>query len=124
MKNTLLLALLLSSATAFSQGSKTTVKEFTLSLPVSTVEMNSSDSKKITYVITRSKGFTKSKGYMNVATNLPAGFSISFEPVEGIFENGEATITTQNAAPGTYNIILNATLSNKKKGSILTVLVP
>lgn len=123
MKNLLPFVFLIASGTVVAQSSKAPVKEFTLSLPVNSVEMNSSDSQKISYVITRSKSFSKSKGYMNVATNLPAGFSITFEPAEGIFERGKATLTTLNAAAGTYNIILNATLSNKKKGSILTVLV-
>lgn len=123
MKNLLHFVFLISSVTVFAQSSKAPVKEFTLSLPVSSIEMSSTGSQKITYVITRSKSFSKSKGYMNVATNLPAGFSIIFEPAEGIFERGEATLTTENAVTGTYNIILNATLSNKKKGSILTVLV-
>lgn len=123
MKNLLHVVFLIASVTSFAQSSKAPVKEFTLSLPVSSVEMSSSDSQKISYVITRSKSFSKSKGYMNVATNLPAGFSITFEPVEGIFEHGEATLITDNAAPGTYSIIVNATLSNKKKGSILKVLV-
>ncbi len=123
MKNILHVVFLIASVTVFAQSSKTPVKEFTLSLPVSSVEVNSSDSQKITYVIIRSKSFSKSKGYMNVATNLPAGFSITFEPAEGIFDRGEATFTLENAVPGTYNIIINATLNNKKKGSILTVLV-
>lgn len=123
MKNLLTLALLFLINVAGAQSAKAPQKDFTISLPVNTVEMTSSDSKQLTFTILRSKGFTKSKGMMSVASNLPTGLTIRFDPAEGNFEHGEVFVTTEGTPPGSYNIILNATLSNKKKGSILSVLV-
>lgn len=123
MKNLLSLALLFILNSAIAQSAKVPQKDFVVSLPTNTVEMNSSDSKQIAFTILRSKGFTKSKSLMSVASNLPTGLTIRFEPAEGNFENGEVFVTTQGTPPGSYNIILNATLSNKKKGSILSVQV-
>lgn len=121
MKNFLTLALLFLFSVAAAQSVQAPQKDFTISLPVNTVEMTSSDSKQLTFTILRSKGFTKSKGVMSVASNLPAGLTVRFQPAEGNFENGEVFVTTEGTPPGNYNIILNATLSNKKKGSILSV---
>lgn len=123
MKNFLTLALLFWFNASVAQSAKTPQKDFVVSLPINSVEMSSSDSKQIAFSILRSKGFTKSKSLMSVASNLPTGLTVRFEPVEGNFETGEVIVTTQDTPLGSYNIILNATLSNKKKGSILTILV-
>lgn len=123
MKNLLILFLLFFFNNTFAQSAKAPQKDFVVSLPTNAVEMTSSESQKIPFTILRSKGFTKSKASMSVASNLPIGLTINFEPAEGNFENGEVIVTTQGTPSGNYNIILNATLSNKKKGSILSVQV-
>lgn len=123
MKNLLTLALLFFLTSAAAQSAQAPQKDFIVSLPTNAVEMTSSDSKQIPFTILRSKGFTKSKGVMSVASNLPTGLTVRFEPAEGNFENGEVFLTTEGTPPGSYNIILNATLGNKKKGSILSVQV-
>lgn len=123
MKNVLVIALLVVSSTAFAQKSKVPLKEFTIALSAPSVELKSSDTQKVTFSLVKSKGYQKSKTYMSVSPNLPAGLTVSFEPAEGNFDTTDATLTAQGVAPGTYNIILNATVNNQKKGSILKVIV-
>ncbi len=123
MKHIFIALLLFCSSATFAQKSQTPLKEFTVSLSVASVEMKANDSKMVTLNLSKSKGYQKSKAYLRAASNLPTGFSVSFSPAEGNFESSEATITTSNVAPGSYNILLNATINHKEKGSFLKVVV-
>ena len=56
----------------------------------------------------------------NISTTAP----VNYEPAVGHFDSSVATIAASASAPvGSYQLVLNATIQNKTKGTILKVAV-
>lgn len=119
MKTIITSLFLLASVVTFAQ-----TKDFAIDLSESSVSIKPGESKQVTVSIIRSKYFAKEKATLGLQSALPQGITLTYEPKEGNFENSNALITVaSDATPGTYNIVLSATLSAKRKGSILKVTV-
>jgi uncharacterized membrane protein len=119
MKTFLTVFFLFAAAVSFAQ-----TKDFTIDLSESSVSIKPGESKQVTVSIVRSKYFAKEKATLGLQSALPQGITLTYEPKEGNFENSNALISiASDATPGTYNIVLSATLNTKRKGSILKVTV-
>ncbi|MCE2994121.1 MAG: hypothetical protein ACK5RG_11035 [Cyclobacteriaceae bacterium] len=119
MKTFLTVFFLFAAAVSFAQ-----TKDFTIDLSESNVSIKPGESKQVTVSIVRSKYFAKEKATLGLQSALPQGITLTYEPKEGNFENSNALISVaSDATPGTYNIVLSATLNTKRKGSILKVTV-
>ncbi|MCI0752121.1 MAG: hypothetical protein L0Y35_09805 [Flammeovirgaceae bacterium] len=119
-KNTFLLVFAFVSSLVFAQEAPR--KEFTISLSDKTIELDKGQTKSVTVTLNRSKSFQKSKATLGLASRLPEGITVTFEPAVGIFENSVALIKVNDKVNyGTYKIVLNGTLQNKTKGTILTL---
>jgi len=124
MKNiTGIIILAIGSVTAFAQQSPETPRtEFTVSLSEKSVSLDKGQTKTVTVLLNRSKGFKKSKATFGVSTTLPKGITVAYEPTEGDANSSKAIISaTPEVAYGVYKVILNSTLQNKTKGSILSI---
>ncbi len=98
--------------------------EFLIDLSESSLSLKPGETKTVSVSILRSKSFSSRKVVLSTSNSLPKGIVISFEPTEGDFENSVATIAVaSDAATGTYQLVLSGTISGKKKGSILKLIV-
>jgi hypothetical protein len=98
--------------------------EFALSLSKEQLELSRGEKGELEIVILKSKSYQKSKAKMGVSSSLPKGVTITFSPDKGTFDSTLANVSIQaGAAPGQYMLILNATLNNKTKGSIIKLLI-
>jgi uncharacterized membrane protein len=119
MKTFLTVFFLFAAAVSFAQ-----TKDFTIDLSESSVSIKPGESKQVTVSIVRSKYFAKEKATLGLQSALPQGVTLTYDPKEGNFENSIALISVaSDVTPGTYNIVLSATLNTKRKGSILKVTV-
>ena len=119
MKTIITSLFLLASVVTFAQ-----TKDFAIDLSESSVSIKPGESKQVTVSIGRSKYFAKEKATLGLQSALPQGITLTYEPKEGNFENSNALLSVAlDATPGTHNIVLSATLSAKRKGSILKVTV-
>jgi hypothetical protein len=124
LKITCLLLLLLVSLTVGGQNLEIPQNEFALSFAKQQLELSRGEKAELEILILKSKRYQKSKAKMGVSSGLPAGVTITFSPDKGTFESTQASVSVQaNATPGQYMLILNATLHNKTKGSILRLLI-
>ena len=99
-------------------------KEFSLSFSEERIEIVRGDTDQVEVTILKGKGYQKSSIAMGKSSSLPKGVALIFEPATGTFETTTATLSVQrDAIPGEYVLVLNATLNNKTKGSILTLLI-
>ena len=118
----LLLLLIVSAATG--QNLKIPQNEFALSFSKEQLELSRGEKGELEILILKSKSYKKSKAKMGVSSSLPKGVTITFDPDKGTFDSAKANISIQaDATPGQYMLILNATLNNKTKGSILKLLI-
>jgi hypothetical protein len=98
--------------------------EFSINLSESSIVLKPGESKQVSISIVRSKGFTKGDVSLSLSNALPVGITVTYEPAVGHFENSTATITASlTAATGAYQLVLNGTIQNKVKGTILKVAV-
>lgn len=98
--------------------------EFKVSLPESSVTIKPGEDKQVAMTITRSKSYSKLNAELGTFSPLPNGIVVSFDPKEGNFETGNASISVASDVPaGTYSIVMGAIINYKKKGSILEVRV-
>jgi hypothetical protein len=98
--------------------------EFAIQLSKNTLEVKAGTSTELNLNILRSKTYTKSKAKLGFSSKLPEGVTASFEPAEGMFETSVVTINVaENTKAGQYQLILNAELNNKVKGSIIKLVV-
>ncbi len=119
MKTIITSLFLFVSVAAFSQ-----TKDFTIDLSESSIAIKPGESKQVTVSIVRSKYFAKEKAVLGLQSALPQGVTLTYDPKEGNFDNSNALISiAADATPGTYNIVLSATLNTKRKGSILKVTI-
>ena len=120
----LFFVLLISASISYAQQVEIPDKEFTLSLSDETVTLARGENKKIDVRILKSKSYKKGKIKMGLSSSLPNGITVSFDPEKGDTNVSQATITAlPDALPGTYSIIVNATVNYKTKGSILKIAV-
>jgi hypothetical protein len=92
--------------------------EFTVDLSESSLAIKPGESKQVTVMIARSKYYRKENAILGLQSSLPQGITVSYEPKEGNFETSQATISVAADAPiGTYQLVLSAMLSTKKKGT-------
>lgn len=98
--------------------------EFKVSLPESSLSIKPGESKEVAMTITRSKSYSKLSAELGIFSPLPAGIAVSFEPKEGNFDTGNASISVASDVPaGTYSIVVGAIINYRKKGSILEIKV-
>ena len=110
--------------TASGQNLEIPQNEFTLSFSKDQLEMARGEKAELKILILKSRSYQKSKAKMGVSSSLPKGVTVTFDPDKGTFDASLANISVQaDATPGEYMLILNATLSNKTKGSILKLLI-
>ena len=98
--------------------------EFALSFSKQQLQLSRGENGELEILILKSKSYQKSKVKMGVSSRLPSGVMITFSPDKGTFDSTLAKVSIlSDAAPGQYILILNATLNNKTKGSILKLLI-
>jgi hypothetical protein len=115
-----LLTLLMVASTVSGQDLEIPQNEFGLSFSKEQLQLSRGDTGKLEILILKSKGYQKSKARMGISSSLPKGVTITFNPDKGTFDSSMATISIESDATlGQYILILNATLNNKTKGSIL-----
>lgn len=117
-------ALLVVALTAQAQNLEIPQKEFTISCSKDQLELSRGDNEQIDVRVTKSRGYQKSKTKMGISSSLPNGVVITYDPDKGNFDSTKATILIEeDAVPGEYSIILNATLNYTTKGTILNLLI-
>ncbi|HWA35302.1 MAG TPA: hypothetical protein VG737_14275 [Cyclobacteriaceae bacterium] len=120
MKSIFIIALVFVAFVAAAQ----TRPEFSINLSENGIVLKPGESKQVGISIVRSKGFTKGDVSLSLSNALPAGITVNYEPAVGHFDTSTATITASTtAAAGSYQLVLNATIHNKVKGTILKVVV-
>ncbi|MBX2946961.1 MAG: hypothetical protein KF725_14090 [Cyclobacteriaceae bacterium] len=125
MKNLYMFILLFFVAVATETFAQTAPRtEFAIQLSKNALEVKAGTTTELNVNIHRSKTYTKSKAKLGFSSQLPEGVSVTFEPAEGMFETSVATIkVAENAKVGNYQLILNAELNNKVKGSIVKLVI-
>ena len=124
MKFLFTLLLVTASVVGYCQQVEIPAKEFTLALSQETVTLARGENKTVEVRILKSKAYQKSKMKMGLSSALPAGVTLTFDPDKGDGDLCQATIRAlSDAQPGTYSVIVNATLNYKTKGSILKIAV-
>ena len=99
-------------------------KEFDLLASPATIRVARGDSTMFDIFILRSKETRKSKVKMGMSSGVPKGVVIRFEPGNGNIDQSKTIVSVADSTPpGTYNLILNATMRNKTKGVIVSLLV-
>lgn len=118
------LTLLLAATVVRAQSFENPQKEFTISFSNELVELSPGETEQLDVVILKSKSYLKSKVKMGISSTLPEGVTITFDPDSGNFDATKAIILVDAyAPPGQHLVILNATLNNKTKGTILKLLI-
>ena len=98
--------------------------EFTIHLDTNLKEVKPGGASELTVTILRSKPYSRTIARLGLSSQLPEGISVNFDPAEGIIQSSTATITVaENVKPGNYQIILNAELNRKIKGTVLKLKV-
>ena len=124
MKPLFIVMLISASIVSYAQQVEIPQKEFALSLSDETLVLARGENKKVDIQILKSKAYQKGKMEMGLSSSLPNGITLSFDPDKGESDSSQATITAlPEAQPGTYSIIVNATINYKTKGSILKIAV-
>ena len=120
----LLLMLLIVALTASGQTMEIPQKEFTVYFSKDRMELSRGEESQFDVAILKSKGYRKGKINMGISSRLPKGVAVTFEPDNGTFDSTRANILIQDdATPGEYLLIVNATLNYKTKGSILKLVI-
>lgn len=95
---------------------------FLASTNVATVQRG--ETGKVPLEIRRSKRYQKSKAALTVGSTLPAGITAEYDEASGVLTSATLIISaSQEALAGEYNLILNCTVNNKRKGVIVKVKV-
>jgi hypothetical protein len=123
-KITLVLILMAASLMAVSQNLEIPQKEFSLSFSEGRVELSRGETGQLNIGVLKSKEYRNRKVQMGISSSVPKGVTIAFDPDKGNFDFTKANISVGgDAVPGTYWLILNATLSYKTKGSIVKLTI-
>jgi hypothetical protein len=99
-------------------------KEFILKTHPDSIRISGGDSAVIDVVLLKSKGVAKSKGNMTLSSFPPKGVTVVFNPEKGVFDTTKAIFSVApGAPPGTYNLIVSATVNYKTKGVIVKLVI-
>ena len=99
-------------------------EEFLFVSKVSVATVQRGETSKVPLEILRSKRYQKSMAELSVGSSLPAGITATYEESNGVLNSATLILSASNeAAAGEYNVILNCTLGNKRKGVILKLKV-
>ncbi len=121
---TLIITLLLTLPGMMNSQTEENPKEFTISLSKDVLELDRGANAQVDVNLLKAKGYQKGNVKFGLSSSLPPGVTLFFDPANGVIENAKATITVANdAAPGTYSLVVNATISYKTKGTILKLIV-
>ncbi len=125
MKLLVSIAMVFATTLLFGQAKTVTPRtEFSIDLSESNLSLKPGESKEVTVLLMRSKGYAKYKATMGFMSILPSGISVTFDPQEGEFDSAKATISVATTVtPGVYQVVPSATLSKTKKGSVLKLTV-
>lgn len=124
LKFGILLTLLLAAFVGRAQNLEIPQKEFSLSFSTYKLELLRGDSSQLDIGVIKSKSYRQNKVKMGISSSVPKGVTIGFSPEKGNFDFTKATVHVDNSAiPGSYFLILNATVSNQTKGSILKLTI-
>jgi hypothetical protein len=104
--------------------SKAPRSEFSLELSVNEIEIKPGETKEVNITLLRSKGYNKSNAKFGLSSTLPDDISVIYEPASGLIQSTVAKISVrENAKPGAYTLLLNCTLNNKSKATMLKLVV-
>jgi hypothetical protein len=118
------LVLVTASLAVSGQNLEVPKNEFSISLSKDKLELSHGENDQLDIGILKSKGYQNSKIKMGMSSSVPKGVSIAFDPNKGTFDFTKAIISIgDDATPGTYLLIVNATLQYKTKGSILKLVI-
>jgi len=123
---TLLLIILFGGIISIASSQTVTVprKDFDLLATPATIRVARGDSTALDVFILRSKETRKAKVKMGLSSGVPKGVVVRFEPGNGNIDQSKTIVSVADTTPpGTYNLILNATMRNKTKGIIISLLV-
>jgi hypothetical protein len=99
-------------------------KEFALNFSTYKLELARGENGQLDIGILKSKSHRSNKVKMGIASSMPKGVTIVFDPAHGDFDFTKANISVaSDVVPGTYQLILNATLNSNTKGSILKLII-
>jgi hypothetical protein len=98
-------------------------KEEFLFLSTSPVaSLHPGETSKVALEIRRSKRYQKSVAELSIGSSLPAGITATYEESTGVLNTATLVLTAnEQAVAGDYNLILNCTVNNKRKGVIVKV---
>jgi hypothetical protein len=123
---TSLLIILFAGVISIASSQTVTVprKDFDLLAAPATIRVVRGDSTAVDIFILRSKETRKAKVKMGMSSGAPKGVVIRFEPGNGNIDQSKTIVSVDDSTPpGTYNLILSATMRNKTKGIIVSLLV-
>ncbi len=124
LKIKLFLALVTASLVVSGQNLEIPKNEFSISFSKDQLELSRGENDQLDIGILKSRGYQDSKIKMGISSSVPKDVSIAFDPNQGTFDFTKASISIgDDAIPGTYLLIVNATLRYKTKGSILKLII-
>ena len=124
LKIKLFLALVTASLAVSGQNLEIPKNEFSISFSKDKLELSRGENDQLDIGILKSRGYQDSKIKMGISSSVPKDVSIAFDPNQGTFDFTKASISIGDGAiPGTYLLIVNATLRYKTKGSILKLII-
>lgn len=124
LKIKLLLVLVTASLAVSGQNLEIPKKEFSISFSEDKLELSRGENGQLDIGILKSRGYQDSKTKMGMSSSVPNGVRLEFDPIMGVFDFTKANISIgDDAIPGTYLLIVNATLQSKTKGSILKLII-
>jgi len=99
-------------------------REFVLNFSTNKLELARGENGQLDIGVLKSKSYRSNKVKMGISSSVPKGVTIAFDPANGDFDFTKANISVaSDTAPGTYQLILNATLNSNTKGSILKLII-
>jgi hypothetical protein len=98
--------------------------EFLIELSSSSVEVSPNSPKDVSVKVIPSKSYSKSKVTFGMSSGVPKGVSVTIEAEPSSPNEARTKISvSKETIPGTYLVILNAAMQNKKKGTTLKLIV-
>jgi hypothetical protein len=98
-------------------------KEFTVELETYVLSIAPGETKELSMKINRSRSYEKSSATFTISSGLPAGIKVDFSQSVTPDQALVKIAADSNAKAGNYMIILSTTLQNKKKGTILRLVI-
>ena len=123
-KLSLVFGFLLLFANVRAQEQQVPKEEFLFLATPAATSIRAGETSKVALEIRRSKRYQKSIAELSVGSSLPAGVTAKYEESSGVLNTATLVLTAnEQAVAGDYNLILNCTVNNKRKGVIVKVKV-